>query len=201
MARPPQDNLACVLLVMAAALAGGCATAPSAPTAAASPVPSPPPPRAPEPGSDWRTLPLAPFGSRLQELHFPVHEVLLFQDREDGQGRAASPENECFAPDGAHRRFVGREADSDLLCFHDGRLQRFEVTVSLHASEAVAEFARYCDGWLAVAAAGAERTPVHCSGAAAHGPAFDATLGDMAEGDTVPLVIVVRDDIPSDTTP
>ena len=203
MARTPQAALARALVLGAAVMAGGCATTPTAPNAAAT-VPAvtiPAPPRAPEPGFDWRTLPLAPFGSRLQELHVPVHEVLLFQDSNDGQGRAALPERECFAPDGPRRQFVGREVDSDLLCFHDGRLQRVEVTVSLPAGEAARELARYCDGWLAVATAGGARTPAHCSGAAAHGAAFDATLGDPAEDEMAPLVIVVQDDSLSDTTP
>jgi hypothetical protein len=197
MARAPQDALGLALLVAVAGAVGGCAATPPAPDAASAAVAAVPvPPRTPPPGSDWRTLPLAPFGSRLQELPIPVHEVLLFQDSSEPQ----RPEAECYAPDGPRRRFVGREVDSDLLCLRAGRLQRVEVSVSLPADAAGADFARYCDGWLAVAGVGAVRTPVHCSGAVPGGAAFDAALGDAAEGDTVPLLIVVQD-TSSDTTP
>jgi hypothetical protein len=91
MALPPRAALALVLIL------SGCAATPPAPA----PVPASAP--ALERVSEWRTLPLLPFGSRLSELQAPTHEVLLF---------GAGAHLECYALEAPAGRFVGRSLDS-----------------------------------------------------------------------------------------
>jgi hypothetical protein len=180
------------LMALSAALAcwilGGCA-------ATAPPLPPPPPPPAepkiPSAADDWRALGVAQFGSQLQDLHVPVHEVLLFRDRQDADSAAEPADQECYAPEAPSRRFLGRDAASYLLCYAGGRLDSVEVTVNLTAAGAAAEFSRYCDGWQAGTVYFAPRTADQCSGKDQRGPSFRASLGESADGLTVPLSIVV----------
>jgi hypothetical protein len=166
---------------------GGCAaTAPPSP-------PAPPAPKFLSAADDWRTLGVAPFGSQLQDLHVPVHEVLLFRDRQDAGNAAESVDPECYALETPSRRFLGRDVASYLLCYAGGRLASVEVTVSLPAAGAAAEFSRYCDGWQAGTVNVVANTAEHCGGKAQRGPSFSASLGDSADGLTAPLSIVVSD--------
>ena len=183
MARAYPHALSALLAAAAAALGSGCATVPVAASA----------PRAIAPGSDWRTLPLAPFGSSLQELHLPLHEVLLFDDADAGPAQGAAQQRECYAAEGLRRRFAGRDTDSTLLCFRSGRLHSVEVSLQLPAGEAASLFAAYCDTWLQGAVSVVPRTDRACGGAAPGGPGFEAVLGEAEDGDGVPLRIVVHD--------
>jgi hypothetical protein len=142
-----------------------------------------------DPSSDWRRLAVAPFGSLLQDVHVPVHEVLMFGEQ---------AHEECYALDVPAGRFTGREVESYLLCFSRGRLDRVELSFSVPEAGAEAEFSRYCDDWLTGTVAVSPRTSGSCSGEAAQGLSFSASLGgspDAAPDGTavVPLSIVVFD--------
>ena len=145
------------------------------------------------PASDWRRLPIAPFGSLLQDLQFPLHEVLMF-------GELAS--QECYGLNAPQGRFVGRQIDAYLVCFAKGRLDRVEVTVNLPAADAAVDFSRYCDGWLQDSVAVSARTDTSCSGTVPHGASFSASLLESDEGgkdSAVPLLIVIADTPVSDS--
>jgi hypothetical protein len=141
---------------------------------------------------DWRRLPILPFGSPLQDLQVPVHEVLMF-------GELAG--QECYALDEPSQRFPGREVESYLLCFARGRLDRVELTLSLPYADAAAEFSRYCDQWQIGTAEVSARNAERCDGSLPQGPSFSAALGqppgqppDNSPGDSaVPLLIIVSD--------
>jgi hypothetical protein len=163
----------------AMALLAGCA---------GPPVQAPATPRAArvDPANDWRRLPIASFGSLLQDLQMPVHEVLMFGD-------LAS--QECYGLDAPQGRFVGRQIETYLVCFAKGRLDRVEVTVNLAVADAAADFSRYCDDWLQHTVAGSGRTGTRCSGTAPQGESFSASLleSDEAGQESVPLSIVIAD--------
>ncbi len=147
-----------------------------------------------DPGSDWRALPPAPFGSRLQDLHLPLHEVLLFDgDAATSGATEAARQVECYAVDGPRQRFLGRDTDRVQLCFRSGRLHSVEISLPLPAADAAQRLAAYCDGWLQGAVSVAQRSAQGCGGAAPDGPAFEATLGEAVDGDAVPLLIVVHE--------
>ncbi len=164
-------------------LLAGCAAAP-----AQKPLPVPVP--APVTGTavDWRSLAILPFGSPLQDLQVPAHEVLMF-------GELAG--QECYALETPSQSFPGREVPSYLLCFTKGRLDRVELTVSLPDADAAAEFSRYCNQWQIGTAGNSARTAERCEGSSPQGPSFSAVLGpsagDSPEGSTVPLWIVLSD--------
>lgn len=189
---------------------GGCATSVPRVPAGAVPVPAVPAvpsaaaaapmtAKLPQPDSDWRTLPAAPFGSRVQDLPFAVHEVLLFRDREDSADAAGAAERECYVPDGPARRFVGREAQTYLLCFARGRLARFEVTLALPAHDAAAEFSSDCDIWQSGTVIIKPRTAQRCDGVQPPGLAFIALLGESADDVTTPLTVTVFEILPPDS--
>jgi hypothetical protein len=165
--------------LLAGCLLAGCAAAP-----AQKPVPAP----APAPAIDWRSLPILPFGSALQDLQVPAHEVLMF-------GELAG--QECYGLDTPSQPFPGRAVETYLLCFAKGRLNRVELTMSLPRDEAAAEFSRYCDQWRAGAPGSPPRSAERCSGTVPQGPSFSAVLGeapgDSPEESTVPLLIVVSE--------
>jgi hypothetical protein len=160
-------------------LLAGCAEAP-----AQKPMP------APVTGTavDWRSLAILPFGSPLQDLQVPAHEVLMF-------GELAG--KECYALDTPSQPFPGREVQSYLLCFAKGRLDRVELTIGLPFVDAAAEFSRYCDQWQVGTAGISPRTAERCDGTSPQGPSFSAVLsqspGDSPEGSAVPLLIVLSD--------
>jgi hypothetical protein len=155
---------------------------------AAVPVPKPVPAIAPAVAVDWRSLPILPFGSPLQNLQAPAHEVLMF-------GELAG--QECYALDTPSQPLPGREVQSYLLCFAKGRLDRVELTLSLPRADAAAEFSRYCDQWQAGTAGISTRTAERCDGTLPQGPAFSAVLGegpdDSPDDAAVPLLIVVSE--------
>lgn len=99
---------------------------------------------------DWHRLLSADFGSALKDVHFPLHEVLLFRDAEPAA--AAVEDLECYAPDGPAPRFLARPPDEYLLCFKHDRLSRIEAAVRLSAAEAERVFADACALWLKNAA-------------------------------------------------
>ena len=166
---------------LGAVLAGCAATKPQEPAKARS--------HTADPSSDWRKVAVAPFGSLLQDVPVPVHEVLMFGERSY---------QECYAPDAPAGRFIGREVDSYLLCFARGRLDRVELSLSVPDADAEAEFSRYCDDWQAGTATVSPRTARSCSGTVAQGMSFSASLGESSddEGDdsAVLLSIVVSED-------
>ncbi len=107
-----------------------------------------------DPGSDWRALPPAPFGSRLQDLHLPLHEVLLFDgDAATSGATEAARQVECYAVDGPRQRFLGRDTDRVQLCFRSGRLHSVEISLPLPAADAAQRLAAYCDAVRRVAEA------------------------------------------------
>jgi hypothetical protein len=121
--------------------------------------PSPPaatPPRNPPPAAgaaiaadssyDWHVLVVAPFGSALQDIPGPLHEVLLFRDEARRADETDIPE--CYAGGAAPPRFAGLEAQEFLLCFRNGRLSRIEATVRLDPAQAPQAFAAACALWL-----------------------------------------------------
>ncbi|MFI4889476.1 MAG: hypothetical protein ACHQIL_02990 [Steroidobacterales bacterium] len=172
MAHARRSPLIAVCALGTAWMLGGCAAAPPAPAPIQEPV------------DDWRNLGVAPFGSQLQELHVPVHEVLLFAD----------PEGlECYAPDVRTRTFLGRSVESYLLCYAHGRLNLVELLVSLPATGAARAFSGYCDAWQAGTEPVDARTAMRCSGTHEPGPSFRASLGESADGATIPLSIIVSD--------
>jgi hypothetical protein len=127
----------------------------------ASSLPPPQPPRAPpsdktDASYDWRSLVIAPFGTRLQEIPIGLHEALLFQD---AHGRDAKEDGDCYAIDGEPPQFVGRRPDEYLLCFDHDRLNRIEAAVRLAPDGAGPVFAAACARWLANSAAPAATPP------------------------------------------
>ena len=163
----------------------GCAAPPSrAPAVPPAPVAA----HSADPSSDWRRLPIAPFGSLLQDLQVPLHEVLMF-------GELAS--QECYGLDAPQGRFLGRQIDAYLVCFVRGRLDRVEVTIELPVADAAADFSRYCDGWQAGTVALSARTGARCSGTVPQGASFSASLlpspEDALPESTVPLSIAISD--------
>jgi hypothetical protein len=165
--------------LLAGGLLAGCAAPP-----AQKPVPA----IAPAIVVDWRSLPILPFGSALQTLQAPVHEVLMF-------GELAG--QECYALDTPSQPFAGREVQTYLLCFAKGRLDRVELTLSLPRAEAAVQLSRYCDQWQAGTAELSPRTAERCDGALPQGPAFSAVLSegpsDSPDEAAVPLLIVVSE--------
>lgn len=122
-------------------LLAACAAPPGKPAAA--PVPKPIPLDA---SYDWRVLLLAPLGTVLKDVRFPLHEVLLFRDA--AQSGASADEAECYATDAAAPRFMLRTPEEYLLCFKHDRLSRVEAAVRLPSSEAANDFAAACGLWL-----------------------------------------------------
>lgn len=94
---------------------------------------------------DWHSLVIAPFGTLLKEIPFPLHEVLLFHD--DSHAAADSDGADCHGIEGVPPRFVGREPDEYSLCFDHDRLARIEVSVRLATDEASKILARACVLW------------------------------------------------------
>jgi hypothetical protein len=137
-----------------------------------------------DPSGDWRKLAVAPFGSLLQDVHVPVHEVLMFGEQ---------AHQECYALDAPAGFIFGREVDAYLLCFSRGRLDRVELSFSVPEAGAEAEFSRYCDDWQTGTVALSPRTSGSCSGTAAQGLSFSASLGqspeDAGHDSLVPLSI------------
>ncbi len=138
------------------------------------------------PAVDWRSLPILPFGSPLQDLQAPAHEVLMF-------GELAG--QECFALDEPSQRLAGREVETYLLCFAKGRLDRVELTVGLPYAESAREFSRLCDQWQIGTAQILPRTAQRCDGTLPQGPSFRAVLGqspdDSPDDSAVPLLFIV----------
>lgn len=166
--------------VMACAcVACACAAAPRA----AVPDSAPPISR---PAYDWQPLILAPFGTRLADME-PMHEVLLFDDRQHVPGPAEAAD--CHAPDGPLPQYAGRSPDEFLLCFRHDRLRRLEVTVHLEAAEAAEAFARACAA--SGAAAGGSPAAGVCEGRIP-GIAWNAHL-DATEESAPRLVLTVAD--------
>jgi hypothetical protein len=157
----------------AACLLLGCALPPAhkAPPAAAATI-------------DWRRVPILPFGSPLQALTAPAHEVLMF-------GELAG--QECYALDEPAPRFAGRDVDAYLLCFAHGRLSRIELEMRLPAAAAAAEFSRDCAGWQGGGEGSASPTARRCGGAVTQELFFSAELGDSPQEAGVPLWVVVAD--------
>ena len=163
-----------------AAIAGCAATPPpGAPAGPASVVPAA--------GNDWRALSPAPFGSSLQDLRQPLHEVLMFAASEPSPAEGAVQDQECYATDGPRPHFLGQDADSDLLCFRHGHLYSYELGASLPAGDAAQRFATYCDAWLQAAVSDRSRSAQGCGGAASDGLAFEAQLEDATDADHVAL--------------
>ena len=142
-----------------------------------------------DPSGDWRRFAVAPFGSLLQDVHVPVHEVLMFGEQ---------AQQECYALDAPARSIFGRQVDSYLLCYSKGRLDLVELSVSLPEAGAEAEFSRYCDEWQRGTVANWPRTPGSCSGTTAQGLSFSASLGqspeDAGHDSPVTLSIVVSEE-------
>ena len=138
------DRIA-VCLVLCGFLAG-CAGGPKP-----APRTAPPPPPALDASYDWRVLVPAPFGSKLKDLPFTLHEVLLFKD----SAKAAVPadEVECFSRDEPPARFVGHKLDQYVLCFKHDRLARIEAAVLVERYRAAQTFADACSAWQKGAAA------------------------------------------------
>ena len=181
MAIAPRPRL--ITLAALCALLAGCAAPPrrEPQMAPAHPV---------APADDWRSVPITPFGTLLQDVHVPLHEVLMFGEQRH---------EECYALDAPAGRFIGRAADSYLLCYSSGRLDRVEMSVSLPEAGAEAEFSRYCDAWQKGTASLLPRTATSCGGTETQGLSFSASLGDFPDdaGDgaaLVPLAIVVFTD-------
>jgi len=124
--------------LLLAACASGPARQPAPP-----PVPKPVPLDA---SYDWRVLLLAPLGTFLKDVRFPLHEVLLFRD--EAQSGPSADEAECYATDAAAPRFILRTPEEYLLCFKHDRLVRVEAAVRLPASQAANDFAAACGLWL-----------------------------------------------------
>ena len=137
-------------LIGAAALIAGCASQPKPPPAT---VPPPPQPVL-DASYDWHALLVAPFGTALRDIHFTLHEVLLFND----QARSAAPADdaECYAIEGTTPQFLQHAASEYLLCFRHDRLARIEAAVQLPVDRAPRNFADACGLWLRNAAAGAK---------------------------------------------
>ena len=95
---------------------------------------------------------ILPFGTRLVDIPLHLHEVLLFHDAQRGsaetEARAEADAEECYAPDGAAPRLLGRPLDGYLLCFDHDRLKRIDAAVLLAADEAARVFVRACTLWL-----------------------------------------------------
>ncbi len=167
------------------ALAGCAAPPPRAPALPPSPVAAT---HGADSSSDWRRLPLAPFGSLLQDLQVPLHEVLMF-------GELAN--QECYGLDSPQGPFLGRPIEAYLVCFVKGRLDRVEVTVSLPTADATADFSRYCDAWQAGTVALNPRTDASCSGTVTQGASFSAALvqppADAEPQSAVGLSIAISD--------
>jgi hypothetical protein len=160
-------------------LLAGCAAAPAQKPAA---VP------ATATAVDWQRLAILPFGSPLQDLRVPAHEVLMF-------GELAG--QECYALDTPSQPIPGREVETYLLCFAKGRLDRVELTLNLPQADAAAEFSRYCGQWQTGTAGSSPRTAQRCNGSLPQGLSFSAVLGDPSDNSpddaAVPLLIIVSD--------
>jgi len=157
------------LAAAAGLLLAACASSPGRPAA---------PPLVPKPipldaSYDWHVLLLAPLGTVLKDVPFPLHEVLLFRD--EAQSAAAADEAECYSTDAAAPRFIVRAPEEYLLCFKHDRLSRIEAAVRLPTSQAATDFAAACGLWLknaAAAALPADRAPASAAqsnGAACEG--------------------------------
>ena len=177
MAIAPRPRL--ITLAALCALLAGCAAPPrrEPQMAPAHPV---------APADDWRSVPITPFGTLLQDVHVPLHEVLMF-----GELR----HEECYALDAPAGSFIGRAPDSYLLCYSSGRLDRVEVSVSVPAAGAEAEFSRYCDQWQRGSVALLPRTARSCSATGTQGLSFSASLGefpdDARDGEALVVLAIV----------
>ena len=173
-------------LIWAASLLAACASQPKSPPPAA----APPPPPALDPSYDWHSLLVAPFGTALRDIHFTLHEVLLFNDQ--AHDTAAADDAECYGIEGTTPQFLQHAATEYMLCFRRDRLARIEAAVQLPAGQAAQNFADACGLWLKNATA--ETKPAAAAGAAPPGTAscdgvqaaisFSARL-DPADPDTV----------------
>jgi hypothetical protein len=114
--------------------------------------------------NDWHALVRVPFGTRLQDVPFPLGEVLRFHAA--SAAPAGRTDEECYVPEtGAAPRLFERTVQQYSLCFASDRLTRIEATVSLAPDTAAAQFAAACAHWQHLAAP----VPVdHCE--AAEGP-------------------------------
>ena len=108
--------------------------------------------------------------------------------------RARPPvDRECYAPDAPARRVAGRSVESYLMYYAHGRLDCVELVVSLPAAGAADEFSHYCDAWQVGTVMIEPRTAERCAGTGQHGQSFCASLGESADGATIPLSIIVSD--------
>ncbi|HEX3846437.1 MAG TPA: hypothetical protein VHV81_03580 [Steroidobacteraceae bacterium] len=150
-------------LTSVAALAA-CAARPPPP-----PAPAPPPADAHEsdPSFDWQSLMIAPMGSTLKAVPVVLHEALLFHD--EAADSKASDDGECYSPDSAPPRFLGRTPDQYLLCFRQDHLLRVRASLSL-GEDADSIFHEACARWLRKAAQAAGHP-----GESADEPAGDTT--------------------------
>ncbi len=171
-----------------AAATHGAAESDALPAAARTPV---------DPSFDWRRLPLAPLGTPFISLNPLVHEVLLFRDAspqaDDHEDSERAEARDCYGPNGAAPRFIGRPTENYLLCFHDDRLRRVQAAVRFDAvdDEPVRLFARLCSDWLSGADPEVE-SPARCAGRDGN-RAFTADLAPSTDAETATLGIVVYD--------
>lgn len=194
----PHDSTS--VLVVFAMVVTGCAGSPKPAQTSV-----PPPQSAPllDASYDWRGLVIAPFGSKLKDVPFTLHEVLLFKD--GSNDAAQSDDAECYSRDASAPRFVGHTPEQYLLCFKHDRLARVEASVLLEHAEAAQVFADACGLWqrgaaavppsvaapAAPAATGADLAaadPHACSGQSGM-VAYSARLDDDATADAAPLSI------------
>jgi hypothetical protein len=133
----------CAAAALAAAAIAACAARPPPPA----PPPPPPPPDAHESDAsfDWQALLIAPMGSTLKSVPVALHEALLFHD-EAGDSRVPD-DGECYSPDSAPPRFLGRTPDEYLLCFRQDHLLRIRASVQL-GEDAESLFHEACARWL-----------------------------------------------------
>jgi hypothetical protein len=133
----------CAAATVAAAAIAACAARPPPPP----PAPPPPPPDAHESDAsfDWQALLIAPMGSTLKSVPVALHEALLFHD-EAGDSRVPD-DGECYSPDSAPPRFLGRTPDEYLLCFRQDHLLRIRASVQL-GEDAESLFHEACARWL-----------------------------------------------------
>jgi hypothetical protein len=158
------NGIALAVLVMLSA----CASKPVQPQHPAPPVVD----------YDWHPLIIMPFGTRLVDSPFRVHELVLFD---------AAADEDCFALDGGvPPHFAGRPAQDYRLCFEHDRLKRIEATVNLPAQQAEAEFAALCADWAKRGSSGKNAGGERAGG---DNTAGGSTAGECAGGDDAARVL------------
>ncbi len=147
-----------------------------------------------DPSFEWRSLIVVPFGSERQSLQSSLREVWLFRDDADAGGK--SDAEDCYSPDSAAPRLVGRVADHYFLCFRNDRLNRIQAVVTLPNEAAADQFRKFCDAGLVEARPTAD-SALACEGGGS-GAAFRARLEPAAEDSVSELSIVVTASVPPD---